>query len=654
MISNKELIIKNIDKIIKLNQKGLNEKEIAIKLGINPKTFNGWVNKLQIPILKGHKYFINEHFWDVIDTEEKAYLLGYLIADGCISNENKKHNGIVDSHTKRIAFCVSEDDKEVIKLYQHFIVPKKPIQHGNSQIGVKYKRKPQLIFRWHSSYMFDKLVSYGIKPRKTYDSEFKLPENLIPKNLMRHFIRGYFDGDGCKTQCGLQFCVNSKQFALQIANFFTPFKYRLEEKQGKTCTYYILNINGGKKLLQHVVQLFYQDSNYYLTRKYKKFNPELISSITKGELIMLPRVFDTRFWVKRYAELIGIFQYYKNHRIKSLWDNILIHSVSKPEILIPNEDEELQDVDVNAMYPSIIISNKLYPSHLKSEFVDVFNDIVVERLEAKRTGNTLKDSTLKFSINGLSGNLQSPFSWCYDPKMALTVRINGQLMLLMLAERLYNIGCRLINTNTDGEFILCKKSIVSEVEKCCKEWEKETGLTLATDRFERFYQYAINDYVGVKMGWSETHNPKLIKKKGLFIDTPTLGKGLAPLIIPEAINKYFVEGISPEETILNCKDIKKFCTFQKVAKDFNLEWGGTPVRHINRYYMSTNGKPLIKFKLENDVKIRPTLLCADSGVTLYNKFDDIPIEKRKINYQYYIKEVYKIINALEIKQLTLF
>lgn len=91
------------------------------------------------------------------------------------------------------------------------------------------------------------------------------------------------------------------------------------------------------------------------------------------------------------------------------------------------------------------------------------------------------------------------------------------------------------------------------------------------DYFERFYQYAINDYLGVKKGWSESHNPKLIKKKGLFIDSPILGKGLAPLIVPKAINAYFVERKSPEETIKADKEILDFCTFQKVAKDFNLE-----------------------------------------------------------------------------------
>ena len=69
--------------------------------------------------------------------------------------------------------------------------------------------------------------------------------------------------------------------------------------------------------------------------------------------------------------------------------------------------------------------------------------------------------------------------------------------------------------------------------------------------------------------------------------------------------------------------------------------------------MSTNGKALVKFKLENNIKVRPTVLWADSGVTLYNKFDNIKISDRKINYQYYIKEAYKIIDALEAKQLSL-
>ena len=223
----------------------------------------------------------------------------------------------------------------------------------------------------------------------------------------------------------------------------------------------------------------------------------------------------------------------------------------------------------------------------------------------------------------------------------------------MYLERLALCGAKIVQSNTDGVLYQADKSIVPKINEVKEWWEKKTGLELEREEFERFYQYAINDYLGVKKGWSKTHDPKLIKTKGLFIDTVSLGKGMAPMIVPEAINKYFVEGIPPEKTIKECTDILKFCTYQKVAKDFFVEYDGVPVRHINRYYMSTNGKKLIKYKMEGGKRIRPTDLCADSGITLYNKFDDKPISERNINYRYYLHEAYKIIDVLDVKQLTL-
>ena len=324
-----------------------------------------------------------------------------------------------------------------------------------------------------------------------------------------------------------------------------------------------------------------------------------------------------------------------------------IHSVNTPEIFEPSDDEVLGDFDVNSMYPSIVCSQQLFPKHLGPIFVQVYNQIRLDRLTAKKNGDKIKNETYKLALNGLTGNLQSPYSWVYDPEMVLKIRINGQLMLLMLAEAFSELGCRIVQSNTDGTFILYKKKQQKAVLEACSEWEQKTGLTLEADYFERFYQYAINDYLGIKKGWRDTHDPKFIKTKGLFIDKVSLGKGMAPMIVAEAINKYFIEGKDPKTTLKECKDILKFCTYQKVAKDFTVEYNNKVVRHINRYYMSTNGARIIKYKLENGEKIRPTNLCADSGVTLYNKFDNLPIEERHINYQYYLHEIYKIIYAIE-------
>lgn len=328
-----------------------------------------------------------------------------------------------------------------------------------------------------------------------------------------------------------------------------------------------------------------------------------------------------------------------------------IHSVSGIEKFLPGKDSILRDDDVASLYPSIMIENGLYPAHLGPEFAKVYKGLKDDRIKAKRAGDKLKNETYKLAINGLTGNLQSEYSWVYDPLTVLKIRINGQLLLLMYVEKLIAVGAKLINTNTDGVFFEIEKDKESDVEEIRKWWQDKTHLELETDYFERFYQWAINDYVGVKKGWSETHDPKLIKKKGMFLTEPVLGKGLAPLIVPEAICNYFVEGIDPIKTIQDCKDILKFCTYQKVDKKFEVLYGREKTRHINRYYMSTNGKPLEKY---DSTKNKYIALCASSNVTIYNTFDDKPIEDRHINYAYYRNEAMKIIEQLDKTQLSLF
>lgn len=350
-----------------------------------------------------------------------------------------------------------------------------------------------------------------------------------------------------------------------------------------------------------------------------------------------------------------------------------IHSKNDPEIIIPKEDEMLIDIDVASLYPSMLIEYKFYPKHLGPEFLEVYSQIKDERIEAKHNGDKVKNGTLKLALNGLSGNLQNQHNFCYSPFAVMQIRINGQLLLLMLAERLTQIGCRIVQANTDGLFVLLKKSIYEQANKICQEWEQLTRLTLEEERFEAMYQYAINDYIAVKEGYKETKNPDLIKTKGMFITKVLLGKGLSAKIIPEAIIKYFVDGIPVEDTIKGCTDIRKFLMSEKTGKQWHVEYMNQEQQRTNRFYASTNGGYLWKWKYtghaEGEVveyyepyvgrqsyiakeKSYQNMLTA-SGVTLLNKFDDKPIEERKINYRYYIYEAYKIIRDLKPLQLSL-
>lgn len=331
-----------------------------------------------------------------------------------------------------------------------------------------------------------------------------------------------------------------------------------------------------------------------------------------------------------------------------------IHSVNKPSIFIAKEDEVISDVDVASLYPSLIIEYGFYPPHLGKEFLEVYKGIKDERIEAKHNGNKLKNLTLKLSINGLSGNLQSEFSWCYSPKTVMRIRINGQLLLLMLAEKLISIGCQIIQANTDGLFVLRKKKDEQKFKDVCKWWENLTKLELEEDRFERFYQFAINDYLGVIEGYKDSKNPKLLKKKGLFIDSVTLGKGMQPMIIPKAINANLADNIPVEETIRNCKDINEFITYQKVDKKFTVQYMDKFITHINRYYVSTNGGYLYKCEVEDGKIVKFANMLTASGVTLCNDITAIKEFPRNINYKYYIKEANKILAKLKIQEQGLF
>lgn len=343
-----------------------------------------------------------------------------------------------------------------------------------------------------------------------------------------------------------------------------------------------------------------------------------------------------------------------------------IHSVNSPEIIIPRDDEMLIDIDVASLYPSMLIEYEFYPRHLGKEFLEVYKQIKDERIEAKHNGDKVKNETLKLALNGLSGNLQNEHNFCYSPFAVMQIRINGQLLLLMLAEKLTQIGCRIVQANTDGLFVSLKKDAYSKVNSICREWEQLTKLTLEEDRFKAMYQYAINDYFAI------TEDNK-VKEKGMFITTVKLGKGLTPKIIPKAVISFFKDGIPVEDTIKNCTDIRDFLMSEKTGKQWHVEYMNEEQQRTNRFYASTNGGYLWKWKdtghkegeiitytepyvgehkYKASARQYQNMLTA-SGVTLLNKFDDKPIEERKINYRYYIMEAYKIIRDLKPLQLSL-
>lgn len=334
-----------------------------------------------------------------------------------------------------------------------------------------------------------------------------------------------------------------------------------------------------------------------------------------------------------------------------------LHSINDYEIVIPKEDEILLDVDAASLYPSLLIEYNLYPKHLGPEFVTTYSNIKKERIEAKHNGDKVKNETLKLALNSVTGLMQSEYSWMYSPMDVMRIRMNGQLFLLKLAEMLYDkIDCEIVNWNTDGLFVKLKKKDYPIYQQVIKEFEDFSLLSMESEEFEAMFQISVNDYIAVHKGYSESKDRKLIKQKGSMVETVTIGKGMQPMIIPKALTDYFVNNIPIQDTIFNCTDLNDFITYQKVGKDFSVEYNDKLISRINRYYICNSGAYLFKCKVDSITNKRFGYINMLKGfpVQIVNDFNEIKEFPKDINYAYYIGECKKIIDFFEQKQLRLF
>ena len=206
-----------------------------------------------------YKYDIN--YFEVIDTEEKAYWLGFIYADGCISNDNKQ----------QLIIELCKQDKIVLEKFIGSI-------NGNNQI---YENKHSCRLTICQKAFTNNLLDKGVFPKKSLLLKFP-NTNIIPKQLIRHFIRGYFDGDGSiscnqyynKTQDNYYYVsefniLGTISFVESLSEFLPSSKYKIKHETRQTNVYKYRVYN--RVDIIKIFHYLYDDSNIYLERKYDKF-----------------------------------------------------------------------------------------------------------------------------------------------------------------------------------------------------------------------------------------------------------------------------------------------------------------------------------------------------------------------------------------------
>ena len=265
MINKKGWSKEEIDFVLN-NYENMTIKEIAKSLNRSESAIHIKASRLG---LKKYPYYCDKDFFHNIDTEKKAYWLGFIVADGWVAY-GKNNAGELGIELKL-------SDINHLKKFNKSI-------NGNYKIYTKERQHPfkeeaiiQICgIRIYSIQMVNDLVAWGVVPNKSYKIIFP----TLPKELIPHFIRGYFDGDGSIFLHSKKQQNISLKFTNTCLSFLEEIRSVLYEQgissyivvgrsKYSTVDYYDL-VFGGMANVDKMLDYMYKDANVYLDRKIKK------------------------------------------------------------------------------------------------------------------------------------------------------------------------------------------------------------------------------------------------------------------------------------------------------------------------------------------------------------------------------------------------
>ena len=268
-------------------------------------------------------------------------------------------------------------------------------------------------------------------------------------------------------------------------------------------------------------------------------------------------------------------------------------------------EEAIRNKDVGSYYPHLCTINGYTSRNIPSP--QVYENVLESRMKAKAAGDIATANALKLVCNTTYGCLLNQYNDLYDPLMGRSVCISGQLYLLELARHCYQDipGLKIVQLNTDGIMVQCRKEYLSQLDEICDEWQSRTGFELETDSVIKIAQKDVNNYVEIQEGGKA-------KAKGGY-----LVKGISTVgafninnsccIVATALKEYFVNGTPVEETIENCNDIFQFQIIAKAGAKYKEAYHVVgdrkeQVQKVNRVYATADTRygRLFKVKAEDD------------------------------------------------------
>lgn len=260
------------------------------------------------------KLIKNEDYFEKIDTEHKAYWLGLLYADGSMTIRKNSYN---------LSITLKAEDGYLLEQFLEDLETDYKIRYTSHK--VKGKQYPVARVSICNTKLGKDLVNKGIRPNKTTDCIFP-KEDIIQSYLVKHFIRGFMDGDGSIKRVeykdySLNF-IGTKEMLIPIYNFFKEQNSEIRETPNlileKKCEVEIYTLEfHGNLITQRLLKLLYENSNIHMVRKYEKYI-DLINQIEYEYYEKLEKIYG------RYALVLDNWEYGKTYEVLEKETNLCV------------------------------------------------------------------------------------------------------------------------------------------------------------------------------------------------------------------------------------------------------------------------------------------------------------------------------------------
>lgn len=301
-------------------------------------------------------------------------------------------------------------------------------------------------------------------------------------------------------------------------------------------------------------------------------------------------------------------------------------------------------IDFASYYPSLIINN---------EFIDniqTYKKLYHTRLMLKLSEDPKQD-VYKILLNSTFGAMKNQYNRLYHPQMANNIVVNGQLILAYLIESL-RPACELIQSNTDGIIIKYEPVMQESIIWMLEMFEKKFELTFDVDLINKIVQKDVNNYV------IQYQNGK-VKAKGRFanFDGGDFERN-SLTIIDKALVDYYMKGIRINKTVVECWKNNELERFQLVAKAGKFDGMAQEMKQktlidggyasdfqslpkVNRIFASKDSYAGGVFKVKKGKELQYSKVPYTSEHCLVWNDDLSKLDKRKIDLNWYIKEIEK-------------